>query len=72
MANKHQHTAGDTLGQMGNAIKKDARQTATDMRQAAGWTGNRARDITEKAESAVETAGRRIGVNTGDPNRRGD
>ncbi len=55
--------AGDTLGQMGSALKDDADQTVEDAKDAGEWVKDKTKDAKEGAENMAEDAG----LNPGNP-----
>ncbi len=60
--------AGDTLGDMGEALNKDAKSTMEDGEKAKDWVADKAGDVKDMAENAAE----KVGLNDGDPNRSDD
>lgn len=47
-------TASDTLGDMGEALQKDAEATTEDIKDAGEWVGDKAHDVKEGVEKEID------------------
>ncbi len=66
--NDNNQTAGDTVEEIGTALKKDAEATVDHVKDAGKWVSEKAGDAKDAAENEAE----KHGLNEGDPNRNDD